>query len=235
MKKTLALFALGFVTFTANAQSTLKGDMNDDGEKNITDVMLLVDDILHNAKPSPYTSCPDNNHPHAISLGLSVKWACCNVDADKPEANGGYYAWGETKEKNYYSWDNYTHCDGNYNSCVYLDDIAGTQYDVAHVKWGGKWVMPSIEQIQELIVEADEEWTTVNGVDVVKITGKNGESIFIPAAGYRVFSNKSEHVCCYWSSTQDPSTIYNAYQGGVSGYSTSQIFTGCNVRPVWVP
>lgn len=54
--------------------------------------------------PVAYTSCPDSHHPHLIDLGLpsGTKWACCNVGAQKPEDYGGYYAWGETAEKNSY-------------------------------------------------------------------------------------------------------------------------------------
>lgn len=101
--------------------------------------------------------CPDNNHPHLIDLGLpsGTKLAFCNVDTDHPEnqspANrGGYYACGETETKTTYDWSTYTHCDGLSSTCHNLgNDIAGTQYDVAHVKWGGSWVMPSQEQQNE--------------------------------------------------------------------------------------
>lgn len=82
-------------------------------------------------------SCHDVNHPHAIDLGLpyGAKWACCNVGANTPEGYGGYYALGETEEKEIYNWSNYIHCDGNYNTCHNIgNDIAGTQYDVAHEK-----------------------------------------------------------------------------------------------------
>ena len=81
-----------------------------------------------------------------IDLGLpsGTKWACCNVGANKPEAYGDYYAWGETQTKSTYSEQTYLY----YKNGLYQDvgsDIAGTQYDVAHVKWGGSCVMPSLE------------------------------------------------------------------------------------------
>lgn len=83
--------------------------------------------------------CPDNNHPHAIDLGLpsGTKWSCCNVDAIKPEDYGGYYAWGEIEEQKAYDWTTYIHCNGSWESCKEIGSpISGTKYDVAHMKWG---------------------------------------------------------------------------------------------------
>ena len=187
-------------------------------------------------------SCPDDNHPHAIDLGLpsGTKWACCNVGASTPEGYGGYYAWGETEEKDYYSLSTYIHYDDS--SSTYHDlgsDIAGTQYDVAHVKWGGSWVMPSKEQRDELINNCTYEWTTVNGVNGGKFTSKtNGSSIFLPAAGRRYVSD-FDHVGSrgnYWSSTQYPSGAGSAYSlnfssgNAYSSYGTRD--HGRTVRPV---
>ena len=135
-----------------------------------------------------YLSCPDNNHPHPIDLGLpsGTKWACCNVDASTPEGYGGYYAWGETKEKDVYDLSTYIYCDGSDDTYHDLgSDIAGTKYDVAHVKWGGDWNMPSLKQFQELRDNCTYEWATQNGVEGGKFIGSNSGSIFLPAAGYR--------------------------------------------------
>ena len=159
--------------------------------------------------------CPDNHHPHLIDLGLpsGTKWACCNVGATAPEDYGGYYAWGETEEKNYYDSSTYQY----YQNGSYVNlgsDIAGTQYDVARVKWGGSWVMPSTTQQQELLNNCTYEWTTVNGVKGRKFTSKtNGGSIFLPAAGYSNGSglNGAGSGGNYWSSTQHPSNTYFAY------------------------
>ena len=151
-------------------------------------------------------SCPDNNHPHIIDLGLhsGTKWACCNVGTDKPEGYGGYYSWGETEEKNNNDWSTYEHCDGNETSCHNLgSDISGTQYDVAHVKWGGSWVMPSNNQQTELLYYCKRQWTTMNGIAGLTLTGLNGNTIFLPAAGMH-WSNDFLQVGeggNYWSST----------------------------------
>ena len=162
------------------------------------------------------------------------------MGADKPEAYGGYYAWGETSEKDYYDWSTYIHCDGSYDTCRNLgSDIACTQYDVAHVKWGGNWQMPSYDQNKELIENCNHEWTTMNGVNGRKFTSKkNGGTIFLPAAGYRWrdFLGSAGSYGYYWSSTQHPSSSDNAYSlyfysGGADwGYSNRDI--GRSVRPV---
>ena len=143
-----------------------------------------------------YTSCPDDHHPHLIDLGLpsGTKWACCNVGASKPETRGEEYAWGETEYKNYCSLENYTLCpNGDVNSFPFYGDIAGTEYDVAHVKWGGKWQIPSMEHLKELVNVCSSEWTQNNGVNGRFFTGPNGGKIFLPAE-----TNWGE----YWSSNQ---------------------------------
>lgn len=100
-------------------------------------------------------------HPHAIDLGLpsGTMWACCNMGAKSPTEYGGYYAWGETEEKSYYGWNTYAYCDGSQTTCHNIgSDIAGTQYDVAHVKWGSTWRMPAIEQFEELNTACTWTW-----------------------------------------------------------------------------
>lgn len=174
-----------------------------------------------------YHSCPDDNHPHMIDLGLpsGTKWACCNVGATKPEDYGGYYAWGETEEKSVYNSVTYEYSsgvdedgDGWYDSALSYqlvdDDIAGTEYDVAHVKWGGSWRMPSIEQIKELCENCS--WTIGYFSDIIYfnsrtgllVTGPNGGTIFLPQAGYLYQDYRvtwaGNH---YWSSTLDPYNI----------------------------
>lgn len=193
-------------------------DVNNDGDVNITDVMVLVNYILclDNGNYSDII-CPDSNHPHMIDLGLpnGTKWACCNVDATKPEGDGGYYQWGEIVEKTEYNWGNYIHCDGSMYTCHNLgNDISGTEYDVAHVKWGGNWCMPSVDDYQELLDNCTSEWTTINDMNGRKfISNVNGASIFLPAAGYHhgnLFDYHNEGGL-YGVSTQWSSDYYGAY------------------------
>ena len=160
-------------------------------------LMSFLTLLTANAQNDITLSCPDDNHPHIIDLGLpsSTKWACCNVGADKPEAYGGYYAWGETEEKSTYTEMTYQYCtgedtdgDGYYDSNISYQslgsDIANTEYDVAHVKWGGSWVMPSYDQQMELFSSCTYTWTSINGVSGEELTGPNGCTIFFPAAGF---------------------------------------------------
>lgn len=149
-------------------------------------------------------ACPDSNHPHAIDLGLpsGTRWCCCNVGAHYPELYGGYYAWGETEEKNDYSLDTYMLYDND--EFIYTGpDIAGTQYDVAHVRMGGSWQMPSNDQQNELISNCSHVFTQQNGVNGFLFTGINGNSIFLPAAGFKLFYNYENEGLygLYWSCT----------------------------------
>lgn len=214
----------------------------------LTFVLMLVT-FTANAQPNPqfYFTCPDSNHPHPIDLGLpsGTKWACCNVDdapsKQSPTNYGSYYAWGEVKEHEdlYYSFSNYIHCDGSPQTIHDLDsDIAGTQFDVAHVKWGGSWVTPSFDQIEELLNNCTYEWTTEGGIEEGKFTGLNGGTIFLPASGYRCsdYLHNVGKYGHYWQSTQHPSYRENAYflyfnSGNAhwSGYPRSFAST---VRPV---
>lgn len=157
-----------------------------------------------------YFSCPDGNHPHAIDLGLpsGVKWACCNIGATAPNQNGGYYAWGETKEKESYYWDNYLYYVKRYEDDEWIDsstdigaDIAGTPYDVAHVQWGGSWVMPSEDRIKELMDNCEMGWCRGPFLFGILVTGPSGGQIYLPAASYRE-GNMLENIvrCNYWSS-----------------------------------
>ena len=166
--------------------------------------------------------CPDSHHPHLIDLGLptGTKWACCNVGASKPEDYGGYYAWGETSEKEYYYWDTYTHRSSSNFILSIGNDIAGTQYDAATVNWGSPWVTPNKDRMSELFGNCISEWTTENGVYGRRFTGPNGASIFLPAAGRR-WEDKLPDVGWrggYWSSSlYESHTDYAWYLSFISG------------------
>ena len=167
--------------------------------------------------------CPNHNHPHMIDLGLpsGTKWACCNVGATKPEEYGGYYAWGETEEKSHYRWDNYKWY-SEYNNyactmtkyCYHVDNktVLDPEDDVAHVKWGGSWRMPTFEEKKELRDECTWERTELDGVNGYRVTGPNGNSIFLPAAG--CFDTKLKYRGAhgfYWLSSLDFNSCNSAY------------------------
>lgn len=178
--------------------------------------------------------CPDHKHPHMIDLGLpsGTKWACCNVGASSPEGYGGYYAWGETEEKDSYDSANYYWENEGSN-------ISGTSYDVAHVKWGGSWRMPTLDEIIELGTKCFWEWTTFNGVSGYKVTGSNDNYIFLPASGSRfgteVYSRGLGGF--YWSGSPGEEGRSGAYHLGFgssvySYYYDDGCYCGRTVRPV---
>ena len=152
-----------------------------------------------------------------VDLGLSVKWATCNVGAITPEGYGDYFAWGETEPNGYYNWNSYKYCNGSYDTmtkyCVEsnygtVDNKTTLELtdDAAYVNWGGKWRMPTKAELDELrnTSNCTWTWTTQNEVKGYKVTSKkNGNSIFLPAAGYRSNSNLylAGDYGNYWSSS----------------------------------
>ena len=184
----------------------------------------------------------EQNKYEYVDLGLSVKWATCNVGAESPEEYGDYFAWGEVEPKEYYDISTYKHViDGDrLIKYYYFDSISELEPedDAAIVNWGGAWRMPTLEEQKELIDDCTWEWTTQNGVDGHKVTGPNGNSIFLPAAGYMDGSTLRDagSGCDYWSSTLSSDYPYNAY----SMYFVSQLVfwdwgsraLGHSVRPV---
>ena len=152
------------------------------------------------------TTCPDANHPHMIDLGLpsGTKWACCNVGASSPEGYGGYYAWGETNEKDHYAMNNYSYYINDAGTISINTDISGTEYDAATVNWGEEWRMPSEKQYRELENNTTKVWTTKNGVNGWELTGPSGNSVFFPAADHKSDNHNQSfigHFGYYWSST----------------------------------
>lgn len=145
-----------------------------------------------------------------VDLGLpsGTKWATCNVGANTPESNGKYYAWGETTTKNVYSDDNYTYKDS--------PSTLPASADAATANWGNGWRMPTKVEMTELYSKCSFEWTTQKGVNGEKFTGPNGNSIFLPASGFREEYEliREGTFGDYWSSTpnlKNPSEVYLLY------------------------
>ena len=195
---------------------------------------------------------PYNGHEY-VDLGLSVKWATCNVGANSPEDYGAYFAWGETNPKVTYHWYNYKYLDDSssvltkYNT----DSNGGTvdnkttlelSDDVARVNWGGGWRMPTDAELTELRENCTWTWTTQKGVYGYKVTskksGNTNKYIFLPAAGLRSGSSLEDTGSSgnYWSSSLDAGSPYYAY--GLSFYSdyvywsSYSRYYGRSVRPV---
>ena len=179
-----------------------------------------------------------------VDLGLSVKWATCNLGASTPTEYGNYYAWGETSTKNEYNQSDYAYY--NRSTSKYTDigtDISGTAYDAAHVNLGGNWRMPTYAEWQELknTDNCSWEWTQVDGVKGYKVTSKKAgytdKCIFLPPAGYR--NGSSLYYSAqgyYWSSTLD---FMGPSKGGSVHFNSSELnmsahyrYYGLSVRPV---
>ena len=167
-----------------------------------------------------------------VDLGLSVKWATRNIGAEKEEDYGNYFAWGETKPKNEYSWNTYKYCKGDLIEIGGIPDTTLTKYctesnngynnfeddktvldpedDAATVNWGDAWRMPTYEEMEELKTKCTWQFTTQNGVDGFKITstieGYTDKSIFLPAArmimGTTLYQGAGISAA-YWTSSLD--------------------------------
>lgn len=196
-----------------------------------------------------------NGHEY-VDLGLpsGLKWATCNVGANKPEEYGDYFAWGETDAKQEYIIENYKNVRvirkkvflgiGEKEKLEYIIgfDISGNpQYDVARKNWGGSWRMPTNDEMQELVDYCEWEWTEVNGVKGSNVTGPNGNSIFLPAAGGDPYGSSILYYAgengAYWSSTPgDYDNDHNAYDlyfdddSEYVGYGNR--YYGHTVRPI---
>ena len=169
-----------------------------------------------------------------VDLGLSVKWATCNLGASSPSDYGDYYAWGETWTKSVYTDEN------SYTYKKNMSDISGdVRYDVARANWGGSWRMPTKAEIDELIEKCAWTWTRQGRHNGYRVTGPSGKSIFLPAAGSRQSSlGNVEYFGCFWSSTPNDSGATSAYSCEFrvrnSAYVRSDCFrrNGFSIRPV---
>lgn len=180
-----------------------------------------------------------------VDLGLpsGTLWATCNIGANKPEDYGNYFAWSETEEKLNYDWSTYfDSVDGSNSNFTKYAIGKKTQLDpendVAHVKLGCDWRMPTKIELDELCEKCEWTWTSKNGHNGYTVTGPNGNSIFLPAAGCRhgassinvgVYGN-------YWSSTLTSSDYSNAcnlsFNSSNHDMSHSHHNYGQSVRPV---
>ena len=236
---------VGYINFTLPTSSS--DSDNTSGNNSNRPVKPVTNDVTSDANSDHnfIHSCPDNRHPHAIDLGLpsGTKWACCNVGAKRPDERGDYYAWGETEPKKEFMRKNYS--GNNINK-----DIIGTNYDVAHVKWGGKWQMPSMNQMYELfkycnIVHhtplSNEYGFNMNGR--IFVSTENGRKIFFPNAGlYSEYGENGDYSDLfsagqegyYWSGTWNPDGAVEMHcpKHFGCGIHWEPRYKGFSVRPV---
>ena len=233
-----ASFANHKVKFSAKLENLVMG-------RKYSYCAYTYDGLYYNyGEPCSFTiEAPTDIPAEAIDLGLpsGTKWASYNVGATKEEEYGDYYSWGETvvPRDNKYYFTTYSLCDGTVSSCHDIgDNISGTQYDVAHVKWGGEWCMPTKDDFKELVYNCEYKETTLHGVKGMQFTGPNGKYIFLPYSGYcwDTENSKAGTEGSYWSATQTTS-VNKAHE---MNFSKDQMlwdcyinrFAGLTVRPV---
>ena len=227
----------GLGTFTCNLT-----DLQDGTTYYVRAYAVNEKGIAYGEEVSLTTSkAPFENGHEYVDLGLSVKWATCNVGASTPEEYGDYFAWGETSTKSSYDWSTYKHCNGSATSFTKYNNSSsyGTvdnkttlelSDDAARANWGGAWRMPTDAEQTELREQCTWTWTSQNGVNGYKVTSKsNGNSIFLPAAGYRGGSslNLAGSYGCCWSSSL--STRYPFYACSVY-FNSSNVDRGDSLR-----
>lgn len=155
---------------------------------------VLKQDTKPASKPAakPVKKDVVNGHK-CVDLGLSVRWAVSNVGGDDAHQAGSYLAWGETAEKKVYYWNSYAHwTDRNNDRNTQVEElsalpkcVAATEFDAAQKQWGKPWRLPTRDEVNELLNKCKLTWTTQQQVKGLLVTGPNGKSIFLPAAGYR--------------------------------------------------
>lgn len=184
----------------------------------------------------------DTDESNYVDLGLSVKWAKCNIGANSPEEIGSYFAWGETTTKDEYSEVNYFDKSYSNFSNSGRKTICGTTYDIATKRLGKNWRMPTKNQIDELVNSLNWSYTTINGIDVLEGIAPNGNSIIFPITGmYAGKSIQSKSQGCYWSgelyaSANDNSkaSMLSFFKGQSPHSSNYYRYEGMAIRPVYI-
>ena len=204
-------------------------------------------------KPQNLTGSANGHEWVDLGLPSGTLWATCNVGADTPEGYGNYYAWGETSTKSTYNWSTYKYANGaqdkltqycnksNYGNNGFTDNLTTLQSgdDPATANWGSGWQTPSKSQWVELLQNTTNQWTTKSGVKGRLFTSKkNGQTLFLPAAGYR-WGDELSYAGSYgnyWSSSLYTDSPYYAWSLGfgsdgcvMNGYDR---YGGQSVRPV---
>lgn len=219
----------------------------------------VYEDCGKNGKTYDFRPATGEKNGHTwVNLGLpsGLKWASCNVGATTPEGYGDYFGWGETETKADYSWATYKHANGAYYKLTkyctnasygdngFTDDktTIEPEDDAATANWGEEWHIPTDAEWKELRTQCTWTWTTQNGVNGYQVTSTtNGNSIFLPAAGYRYGTglDLADSYGLYWSSslsTDGPSGAwYLRFASDFQRRYGSNRYSGFSVRPVCPP
>lgn len=190
---------------------------------------------------------PMEERDDCVDLGLSVRWATTNLGAAKPTGVGDFYAFSETKTKSEYWRENYSYCNNNSNQYIFVynnpeTNICGTKYDVATKQLGEGWKMPSLAEANELISKCTWENTTIDGVEVYRVTGPNGNSIILPVVSWKKqrkeYSTTQLHLGigeCPSKGSEDTYILTAERNGKTYNGSIAQEWKawGYNIRPVY--
>src|SRR5574344_89143 len=125
---------------------------------------------IHTAENDEETSAPEY-----VDLGLSVKWATCNLCASRPENFGKFFQWGNPVPFSAEDVDEEE--TDQVEDTIDMADISGTKYDAARVNWGEGWRMPTMNEMDELLCKCKWDEVTINEKDCYKVTGRN-ETVF---------------------------------------------------------
>ena len=170
----------------------------------------------------------------SVDLGVSCKWAACNLGSTTPEDYGDYYAWGETETRTFFYSSNYSHYRKDIGT-----EISGTSYDAARKVLGSPWRMPTKSEFQELLDKCFWQEITYKNTTGFLVTGMNGNAIFLPRTGYK-YDNTSGSGYGIWTGTyyyyssSSSQTTYASYWSGWSGSTLGYIerYYGLTIRPV---
>ena len=247
MKKNSLLFV--FIVIMMGLVSSCGGDDADDPK-------TFVDNngnnsgsgIVNSTKPN--TTGKIDGHDY-VDLGLSVKWATCNIGANNPEETGYYFAWGDANERTSFEYSSYAYYYPHFSNGEYYlyknigKNISGTQYDIARNKWSYSWRMPTMDEFDELVDKCTSKWMSYKGVNGRLFTGPNGNSLFLPAVGgyndndLEYFGRWGEYWSSYCGTYLDEKEQGRAYFFEFSSDDTSMLGWGSisrslgkSVRPV---
>lgn len=217
----------------------------------------LVSILLCGALLVGFSACKKNKYQQAASgnhsgfayvdLGLpsGTMWATCNIGAKTPNAEGHHFSWGETKKKSRYNSEDYKYGKelSEYTKYTGLDNkyVLDPEDDAAHVQWGGNWRMPTFDEQSELREKCS--WSYVEDFAGLRVTGPNGNSIFLPLVGLK---EKGASLweggwgAYYWSATMPGHRTDAAYtlafnSEGARDCNNTKRYRGAVIRPVFKP
>lgn len=254
LKLILAIVLMVIVFFIIGRIRSNRHDVQKTTSQNVTESSFKISND-NSLSTKPISKMEDENaaqgHDYIdLDLPSGTKWAICNIGATKPEDYGKYFAWGETTSKTNYSWSTYKYCNGSQESLTKYCDESGyglkgftdklktlqTSDDAATANWGEDWRTPTKAEWEELCENTTNKWSTLNGVAGRLFIAKNGQSLFLPAAGNRN-NDKLDQIGprgLYWSSSYryDIQAWYFHFDSRDYYLNGSYRYYGFTIRPV---